>query len=127
MPRNSNPRCINQKPRCLGFLASSSREDREVINLLVEELECIRLIDYEGLKHHEACQWMRVSRPTLTRIYGRARKKIAQAIINGHHLEVEGGNHYYLHGQRKSDNQHIVLKDRTQNTDFSKMKYLIHK
>lgn len=62
------------------------------VNLLFEEYEAIKLCDYEGLTQAQAAKIMGVSRPTITRIYAAARKKIATAIVDNRPLEIEGGN-----------------------------------
>ncbi len=64
----------------------------EQVNLHLEEYEAIRLADYESLKHEEAAERMEVSRPTFTRILESAHKKIADALINGKAIRIEGGN-----------------------------------
>ena len=63
-------------------------------NLLVEiltsdEIEAIRLADFEGLYQEEAAQELEVSRPTFSRILNSARKKIAKALILGNAIEIE--------------------------------------
>jgi predicted DNA-binding protein (UPF0251 family) len=70
-------------------------EDCESIFLLFEEYESLRLCDSEMLNHLEASQIMQVSRPTLTRIYARARKKIADALVHGKQIIIEGGKVYF--------------------------------
>lgn len=57
----------------------------------LDEYEAIRLLDYEGLSQLEAAGYMEVSRPTLTRIYERARKKIATAMTEAREIIIEGG------------------------------------
>jgi DNA-directed RNA polymerase subunit RPC12/RpoP len=59
--------------------------------LQLEEYEAIRLIDYEGLIHEQAAAKMQVSRPTFTRIYEQARKKLATALVEGRSFLIEGG------------------------------------
>lgn len=61
----------------------------------IEEFEVIRLLDYENLSQLEASKIMEISRPSLTRIYDRARKKIAQALIEVHPIRIEGGTIVY--------------------------------
>ncbi|MCG9969244.1 DUF134 domain-containing protein [Pelotomaculum terephthalicicum JT] len=63
------------------------------IHLTVEELEAIRLRDLEGLEYEECAQKMTVSRPTFYRIITAARRKIAEALVNGSALRVTGGNY----------------------------------
>jgi uncharacterized protein len=63
----------------------------ENIILHFDEWESFRLLDYEGLNQEEAAVRMVVSRPTLTRIYESARKKIATAFVEGKAIRIEGG------------------------------------
>lgn len=58
------------------------------VRLGVDELEALRLADYMGLSHEEAGNRMRVSRPTFGRIVGRARQKVADALIHGKAIEI---------------------------------------
>ena len=51
--------------------------------MYVEEFEAIYLCDHEGKLQAEAAESMGVSRPTLTRIYASARRKIADALVGG--------------------------------------------
>jgi predicted DNA-binding protein (UPF0251 family) len=62
------------------------------IRLSVEEAESIRLKDLEGLQQAEAAQRMGVSRPTFQRVLSSARKKIADALLNGKAIRIEGGS-----------------------------------
>jgi predicted DNA-binding protein (UPF0251 family) len=62
------------------------------INLLVEEAEALRLKDLEGLEQEECAQKMNVSRTTFSRILDSARQKVADALLNGKAIRIEGGN-----------------------------------
>ncbi|MEM3374465.1 MAG: DUF134 domain-containing protein [Candidatus Woesearchaeota archaeon] len=64
-----------------------------VVNLNLEELEAIRLIDYEELEQIKASEKMNISQPTFSRILNEARKKVADAIVNGKAIKIEGGNY----------------------------------
>lgn len=70
----------------------------EEICLKLDELETLRLADYEGLYHEAAAQRMDISRATFGRILDEARHKVVEAIINGNALKIElnaqhnGGN-----------------------------------
>jgi len=57
--------------------------------LTKDEMEAIRLADFKGLYQEEAAKEMEVSRPTFSRILSNARKKIANALINGKAIEIE--------------------------------------
>ena len=65
--------------------------DLEVVPLRLDELEALRLADLEGLYHETAAARMGVSRPTFTRILGRARAAVARALIEERALVVGEG------------------------------------
>ena len=65
----------------------------EEVKLTVDELEAVRLADLVGLPHEEAGEKMGVSRATFGRIVQRARQQIADALIHGKAINVEGGNY----------------------------------
>jgi len=60
--------------------------------LTKEELESIRLIDYENQAQNKTAKQMKVSQPTLSRILSSARKKISDAVVNGKAIKIQGGN-----------------------------------
>ena len=62
------------------------------VNLTVDELEAIRLADLQGLYQEQAAEKMNISRQTLGRILNSAHKKIADALVNGKALSIEGGH-----------------------------------
>jgi predicted DNA-binding protein (UPF0251 family) len=63
---------------------------QEVV-LTVDEFEAIRLADLEGLYQEEAAKKMKISRQTFGNIINSAHGKIADAIINGKAIKIEGG------------------------------------
>jgi len=62
------------------------------VHLSLEEVESIRLKDLEGLEQEECAERMHISRPTFHRILESARRKLADALINGKGIQIEGGN-----------------------------------
>jgi len=62
------------------------------VRLSVEEAEAIRLKDLEGLDQQECAERMSISRPTFHRVLGAARSKLADALLNGKAIQIEGGN-----------------------------------
>jgi predicted DNA-binding protein (UPF0251 family) len=66
-------------------------------HITVDELEALRLSDYEGLSHEVVAQQMKVSRPTVTRMLAKAHRAVADALVNGKAIRIEGGD-YCLEG-----------------------------
>lgn len=56
--------------------------------LTPEEFEAIRLKDLMGLSQTEAAEVMGISQPTFYRHLASARKKIAEAIVNGRSIRI---------------------------------------
>ncbi len=69
--------------------------------LTVDEREAIRLADLEGLSHEEGGQEMGVSRATFGRILRNARTTVADAIINGKAISVQGGHYEIVITERR--------------------------
>jgi len=63
----------------------------DVVTLALEEVEAIRLKDIEDLHQEECAVRMGVSRATFHQVLGSARAKLADAILNGKAIRVEGG------------------------------------
>lgn len=94
MPRPIKRRKVCCLPETDLFGPLNSRGvESGIIVMSVEEYETIRLIDHEGLMQEECADNMNVARTTVQRIYNEARKKIAEAIVNGSVLKIEGGNY----------------------------------
>ena len=93
MARPEKLRCISQFPN-VGFFkpAGIPASLLKGVRLSLEEVEAIRLKDLEGLEQEEYAHQMHISRPTFHRILESARKKVADALINGKAIQIEGGN-----------------------------------
>lgn len=85
--------------------------------LHLEEYEVIRLCDFEDMSHHEAARVMDVSRPTLTRIYAKARSKVADALVNGKQIIIEGGKIYFDSEWHKCNNCGCSFNQPDKNTN----------
>jgi len=71
----------------------------EEIIIAVDEFEAIRLKDYESMDQTEAAKKMGISQPTFQRLLNSARKKIADAVVNGKAIRIEGGSFRFMaHG-----------------------------
>jgi len=93
MARPTKWRKIDNIPTVQYFVPSENRIEELPENILkLEELEAIRLKDLEGLEQDECADRMEVSRPTFQRILFLARGKVADSLINGKCICIEGGN-----------------------------------
>jgi predicted DNA-binding protein (UPF0251 family) len=64
--------------------------------LTVDEFEAIRLKDHEDMDQTKAATKMGISQSTFQRVYESARKKIADALVNGKAIRIEGGNYRFV-------------------------------
>jgi predicted DNA-binding protein (UPF0251 family) len=94
MPRRKQPRKIVEPPRFKGFEPHGFHGENSngEVELLYEEYEAIKLADYDGMSHHQACVLMGISRPTFARIYESARQKIARALVEVRSIRSVYGN-----------------------------------
>ena len=93
MSRPKLNRKISNPPLMVGYKPFGiPRRELSELYLQFDEYEAIRLLDYLGMTQAQAAKMMNVSRPTLTRIYEKGRKTIAQAFVEGKMIMIEGGN-----------------------------------
>ena len=92
MPRPKCCRRVTGLPQCkvfkpAGIPACSLKE----VVLTVDELEAVRLADLQGLYQEQAAERMNISRQTFGRIIESARRKVAETLVEGKALRIEGG------------------------------------
>lgn len=87
------PKCrrVCHFPPSLTFFPGSEETDGEPVILTLDEYESIRLIDWEGLSQEQCSERMQVARTTAQKIYDSARRKLAQILVCGLPLRIEGG------------------------------------
>jgi len=94
MPRPRKCRWVNWEPGASYFKPQGiPLRDLGEVNLTVDELEAVRLAHLEGLYQQQAAEQMNISRQTFGRILESAHRKIAQALVNGDALRIEGGSY----------------------------------
>ncbi len=81
-----NPDVSYFKPRGIPMI------DLEETRLTVDECEALRLSDLLDLSHEDGGKQMGVSRATFGRILQNARRTVADALVNGKAISIEGGN-----------------------------------
>ena len=67
-------------------------EDNPPVFITIEEYECIRLMDYEGMTQEECARIMGVARTTVQALYVAARKRIAGCLVEARPLVINGGS-----------------------------------
>ena len=93
MPRPRLCRRVGFMPGVTYFKPAGIRMvDLEESILAVDEFEAIRLKDLMGLEQEECAKKMNISQPTFHRLVLSARRKVADAIVSGKAIKIEGGN-----------------------------------
>lgn len=92
MPPKHQTRLVRHRPRFSLFKpAGAPASALEQVSLSLDEYEALRLADYQGLYQEKAANSMGVSRQTFGRIIESARQKVAEALVLGKSLGIEGG------------------------------------
>ncbi|MEA2053783.1 MAG: DUF134 domain-containing protein [Candidatus Thermoplasmatota archaeon] len=91
--RRRRHRWVAGIPPVSQFGPAYARQDIDVVNLFIEEFEAIRLVDLVGLSQVEAAVQMGISQKTLWNDLTSARRKVADAIVNGKAIRIEGGSY----------------------------------
>jgi len=92
MPRPKKCRLIQCRPDVAFFKPQGVPMHLiESVFLGVDELEALRLADLQCLSQEEAALHMNVSRATFGRIVAQGRQKIAEALVHGKAIQIEGG------------------------------------
>ena len=102
MARPIKSRKVCHYPNFLEYVPRQNTENRFSITMSVDEYEAIRLIDQEGFSQEKCSEIMGVARTTIQRIYEAARKKIANAMIQGYSIRIEGGDFWICDGSSVS-------------------------
>ncbi len=98
--RRGRRRCrrwVEELPAAPRFEPVDATDDGDEVNVLVEEFEALRLVDLMGMNQVDAAIHMGVSQKTLWNDLSSARKKIADAIVNGKKIRIEGGSFELYH------------------------------
>gem|GEM_PF-907373 len=96
--RPSKTRGIEHLPACRLFRPAADMDagmDRDSVALGLDMLEAMRRVGIEGLSREDAARSMNVSSPTLCRMLGQGRRRIAPALRAGKTIPIEGGNIMY--------------------------------
>lgn len=94
MARPCKKRRICQRPQFRAF-GPEPPTGRPPVTMTLEEYECLRLLDYEGLTQEECAAQMLVARTTVQALYASARKRLTAALVEGRPLHFAGGSYAF--------------------------------
>lgn len=123
MPRPQKQRCICSLPRARGFTPQGCGASGSV-NLTYDEYEVIRLLDHMQMTQEQCAERMGISRPTVTRIYDEARRKVADMLVNSRNLTISGGDVYVCQAMRPEceGEEHCCHREREQAIGWRKQR-----
>jgi uncharacterized protein len=93
MSRPKKCRCVECSPNAVYFKPRAvPMMELEEVAVNLDEIEAIRLADYNGLYHEDAALKMKISRQTFGRILREAHRKVAECLLKGKALRIESTN-----------------------------------
>ncbi len=99
MARPAKPKLVGEAPKTDYFKPRGiPLSQLEEVTISIEELECLRLVDLEGMYQEDAAREMGVSRQTIQRMITEARAKVTEALVAGKALRIEGGSYILREG-----------------------------
>lgn len=107
-PRMSRTLKGGPAARCYAPQCDSDQQG-EVVSLLPEEMAALNLIDMQQMEQEQAASVLGVSRKTIWRDIHEARRKIADALINGKTIQMAGCTRS-LEGHCPKENKEICPK-----------------
>jgi uncharacterized protein len=102
--RPKKHRLVKDDPKIIQFSPRGRPGRPDEAELAMEEFEAIRLIDCLGQDQKRAAQAMHISQQTFSRVLKKARKSMADALVNGKILKIQGG-HYIISARQKEINK----------------------
>ena len=98
MPRPCKRRRVCEEPACARFGPLGRSPEAERLRMTLDEFEAVRLIDLEKRTQEQCAEQMNVARTTVQSIYASAREKLAQCLVAGRELVIEGGDYVLCGG-----------------------------
>lgn len=98
MPRPRKCRKVCRLPDNNTFSPVKPNERLDKVTLNIDEYETLRLIDREGFSQEQCGEYMHIARATVQQIYTTARKKLADALVEGRAIHITGGDYRLCDG-----------------------------
>ena len=95
-------RIVRRDPRISQFSPRGRPGRPDQVDLSMDEFEAIRLADYMGFSQKEAAKSMRISQQTFSRVLKRARKSLANGLVSGATIKIQGG-HYVISSREQNE------------------------
>lgn len=86
-------RRVQKYPRISRFSPRGKAGRPDEVDLAMEEFESVRLADYLALSQKEAAKLMHLSQPTFSRILRKAHKTVADVLVSGKIIKIQGGQY----------------------------------
>ncbi|MCM8781731.1 MAG: DUF134 domain-containing protein [Candidatus Omnitrophica bacterium] len=96
-------RVVRFDPKISHFSPRGRPGRPEEAELTMDEFEAIRLYDFMGMSQKEAAKSMRISQQTFSRVLNKAHKTIANALVTGKILKIQGGTYVLSLRQQQED------------------------
>lgn len=90
-------RIVHHDPKVIQFSPRGKPGRPFETYLNVDEFESIHLSDFMGLSQKQGAELMRVSQQTFSRILNKARRLVAEAIVEGRIIKIQGGSYVISH------------------------------
>lgn len=93
-------RIVGREPKISQFSPRGKPGRPDEIDLKMDQFEALRLADFEGKGQKDAAAAMRISQQTFSRILTKARKTVAEGLVNGKIIRIQGG--FYVISARQN-------------------------
>ncbi len=84
-------RLIRGEPKITQFSPRGRPGRPDEVQLTLDQYEAIRLVDLNAFEQEHAAKLMGISRQTLGRVLKTGRKRLAEGLINGKIIRIDGG------------------------------------
>ena len=95
-------RIVKQDPRISQFSPRGRPGRPDEVEVSMDEFEALRLADFMGLSQKEAAKSMRISQPTFSRVLTKAHKTLANGLIKGATIKIQGGHYVIISREENS-------------------------